>query len=121
MANLKIVTGDKQLKRVKGRITFETKLIENENGEEEILITGSMTTHRYIDDIYKIESNRYILKNVKVFNEVFGSEDFDILYNFTAEEYVVKNGETNLSEEAVKKLEKEIYKDDDSKLWEGGE
>lgn len=121
MANLKIVTGDKQLKRVKGRLTFETKLIENENGEEEILITGSMTTHRYIDDINKIESSRYILKNVKVFNEVFGSEDFNILYNFTAEEYSIKNGETNLSEEMVEELEKEIYKDDDSKLWEGGE
>lgn len=121
MANLKIITGDKQTKNVKGRLTFETKLVENTNGEEDIIIAGSMTTHRYIDDISKIESSRYILTGVEVYNEVFGSEDFNILYNFTAKDLCVKNGETNLSEELIKELEKRFYGDDDSKLWEGGE
>lgn len=121
MANLKITTGDKEIKRVKGRLTFETKLVEDEEGNEDIVIVGSMTMHKYIDDIYKIESNRYKLKDVKVISEMFGSEDFNILYNFTAKDYEVKNGETNLSEELIAKIEKEIYKEDDSKSWEGGE
>lgn len=121
MANLKIVTGSRKTKEVKGHLTVETRLVENENGEEEIIVSGTMTTHRYIDDISKIESNRYLLSGVKVFNEVFGSEDFNILYNFIADEFYVKNGETNLSEDLIKELESKIYKDDDSNIWEGGE
>lgn len=120
MANIKITTGDDKKHLVKGRLTFEAKLIETEDGEE-IVIVGRMTTHKYIEDISTLETHRYVVEGVSVFREVFASDDFDILYEFIAKDYLVKNGETNLGNELIESIEKEKYKNDDSNLWEGKE
>lgn len=120
MANIKIITGDDKEHLVKGRLTFEAKLIETEDGEE-IVIVGQMTTHKYIEDISTLETYRYVVEGVSVFREVFASDDFDILYEFIAKDYLVKNGETNLGNELIESIEKEKYKNDDSNLWEGKE
>lgn len=115
MANIRITSSDKKSYNEKGNLTFEAqKTVDNE-----IVITGRMTTHKYIEDIDKIETHRYILKGVDVFKEVFGSDDFDILYEFIAKDYIVKNGETNLSNELIESIEKKMYELEDSKLWEG--
>lgn len=119
MANIKITTGNNKVKKVKGRLTFETKLIEDEEGKKEIVVQGQMTTHRYFEEIKKIETSRYILKGITVYNEVFGSEDFKILYNFVAEDYAIKGGETNLDEKLIKDLEAKEFAQDDSTMWEG--
>lgn len=121
MANIKITTGNNKVKNVKGRLSFETNLIENEEGEKIIAVKGQMTTHRYFEEIEKIETDRYLLEDITVYNEVFGSEDFKILYNFVANSYLIKGGESNLSEELIAELEKQEFSDDDSMLWEGDE
>lgn len=116
MAQLKIISGKKSY-NVKGRFTFETNLVEK-NGNEEIVVSGALSTHKYLDDITQIESNRYIVKNIKVYNEVFGSEDFNILYNFTADDYEIKGGETNLPLDIEEELERTLHQEDDSLMWE---
>lgn len=121
MANIKITTGNNKVKQVKGRLSFETNLVENEDGEKEIVVKGQMTTHRYFEEIEELETNRYIISGITVYNEVFGSEDFKILYNFIATSYTIKGGETNLTEELIKSLEAKEFDNDDSDLWEGDE
>lgn len=121
MAKLIITTNNRKKYEVKGRVTFEAKLIENENGKQEIIISGKMTTHKYIEDIDKIETHRYLLTDVQVYKETFGSDDFDILYDFIAKDYNVKNGITNLSNTLIDSIEEKIYESDDSNMWEGDE
>lgn len=119
MAQIKITTSDRKTLNVKGRLTFTTELLKDETGMEYIRVEGQMVTHKYIEDIFKIETHRYLLSNIEVYKETFGSDDFNILYEFTAKDYTIKNGATNLSNELIEEIEKEMYASDDSKLWEG--
>ena len=118
MANIKITTSDNKKYEVKGDLTFEATLIETENGEV-LRTVGQMTTHKYIDDIVKIETHRYLLTGVKVYKETFGSDDFNILYEFIVNDYTVKKGVTNLGNELIESIEADLYKNSTSKLWEG--
>ena len=119
MAQIKITTSDRKTLNVKGRLTFTTELLKDEEGMEYIRVEGQMVTHKYIDDIFKIETHRYLLSDIEVYKETFGSDDFNILYEFIAKDYTIKNGATNLSNELIEEIEKEMYASDDSKLWEG--
>ena len=119
MAQIKIMTSDRKTLNVKGRLTFTTELLKDEAGMEYIRVEGQMVTHKYIEDIFKIETHRYLLSDIEVYKETFGSDDFNILYEFIAKDYTIKNGATNLSNELIEEIEKEMYASDDSKLWEG--
>ena len=119
MAKLIITTDERKQYKVNGQITFSDQLIELEDNKRGIYISGKMTTHLYIDNIDKIETHRYILTGVNVIRETFGSNDFDILYDFEAKDFIVKNGVTNLSNELIDSIEREIYKDEESDKWEG--
>ena len=119
MAQIKITTSDRKTLNVKGRLTFTTELFKDETGMEYIRVEGQMVTHKYIEDIFKIETHRYLLSDIEVYKETFGSDDFNILYEFIAKDYTIKNGATNLSNELIEEIEKEMYASDDSKLWEG--
>ena len=44
---------------------------------------------------------------------------FSILYEFEAKDYTIKNGATNLSNELIEEIEKELYALSDSNRWEG--
>lgn len=128
MAMLRIIDSDKKTFNVKGLLTFRaSKYIDEETKEEGILVTGEMKTHRYIESIDRIETHRYILLDVEVVQETFGSDDFDILYEFRAKDYFVKNGETDLSEDLIAKIESRKYNKNfsDAIYWdtnlEGGE
>lgn len=118
MAQLKITTKDRKAIKVNGNVTFEAELIEV-NEEERIQITGKMMTHKYIEEIEKIETHRYILTGIEVWRETFGSDDFNILYEFVANDYIVKNGLTNLGNDLIEEIEASIYEDSTSNLWEG--
>ena len=75
--------------------------------------------HNYIEGIIGIESARYKLTNVDIVREVFGTNDFNILYEFVLTDgYSYEIKEDTLSEEAIKEIEDEEYKDDDSNKWE---
>lgn len=82
-------------------------LIDNENAEGAfsfsvtmdesvkpavITISGVLTADKYFEEITKIENDRYILRNVHVFQESFGSDDNTYGYAFTAGSYIRKAG-----------------------------
>lgn len=118
MAKLIITTDEKEVIEVQGRMTFES--IRNAEGKLDTY--GQLVTHKYIDGIDKIESSRYILETVNVTREVFGTNDFNILYEFQLEdgyEYYVK--EDVLTDEEIKKMQDEEYSEEDCKKWEGKE
>ena len=102
-----------------GKITVR-RTLENEN----LIIVGSLATHYYLEEITSLETDRFIIYKIEVFEEVFGSDDFDILYNFKARILKIK-GMSNLSIEELKAIENVIYKNNgivrNSTLDFGGE
>lgn len=75
-----------------GKLSFTRERIKNnETLENEILISGTLSTHEYIEEILSIESERYILNGVDVYHESFGSNDIDIYYSFFANEIIIKD------------------------------
>lgn len=121
MSMIKITTEDNKEHLIKGRLTFRVEKVEDEHGNVELITRGKMTTHYYFEDIKKIETDRYVLKDIDVYAEEFASNDFDILYNFLIDDYDVKGGITNLSQEIISKIEEEEYKNEDSNKWERSE
>lgn len=108
----KLVINDNLL--IKGKLSFERAL--NEEGTA-FIIQGVLSTHLYFDDIEKIDSNRFTLDGVEVYKETFGSDDYNILYHFTAKQLEVlgykQNGATYLLYgEEMKMIEDEMYKDE---------
>ena len=71
--------------KVNNKITIEGKMtIEQANVDNVLKVSGVFASETYIDDIKQLECNRYIVTNVNVYAEVFGSEDPEIAYHFTA-------------------------------------
>lgn len=91
--NSEIVVINDKIKVI-GAISYSlTKLNkENEYGlEEEILeIEGSLITNYYTQDITKLETCRYILDDIEVYKEEFGSREENIIYRFKAQYARVK-------------------------------
>lgn len=84
MARLLITTEEGKEIRTNGHVTFEMEKVYSEELEEDIVITrGKLAIHEYIEDIYSIETDRYILIGIDVVKEVFGTNDYNILYEFT--------------------------------------
>jgi hypothetical protein len=101
-----IIINDDKL--VKGMMSINRQLDLSKNPPM-LTIAGQLQTHRYFDEITSIESERYRVKGVTVFQESFGSDDFNIIYSFLADSLEVINGETNLTEEEIRLKEIEIY------------
>ena len=55
-----------------------------------MIVKGSFQTGEYVEEITKLESARYIIKDVKVLFEAFGSDDDIIIYHYTAKSLIVK-------------------------------
>lgn len=90
-----------------GRLSITRTLLED---NKTVVITGVLATHYYIEEIKTLETYRYKLEGVEVYSESFGSDDFDIIYNFKAKELINRFGSSNLSEKEIMKYEEEIYK-----------
>lgn len=99
----KISVNDEHL--INGRVTVRRYKDENDN----IIIEGSIATHFYIEEINTVETYRYSLTGIDVIEEIFGSDDFDIVYNFIARELQVKNNMSDLSTNEIIEIEKNIY------------
>ena len=109
-----------------GKFTVSRNLITRENGEETILVEGTLCTHDYIEELKSIESYRYIVKNINVTGEGFGSDDYDILYKFTAEGIEIKGVRDGdliriLSKEEQQQIEKIKYRKDNEIFGDIGE
>lgn len=75
-----------------GTITFERHAVYD---EESGIVTGQMitglcATREYIEDLYEIETERFVLTDVNVYKESFGSNEYMILYHFNAGDVRVK-------------------------------
>ena len=119
MAKILITTGDGEVIETQGKMTFETIKKEDEHGDIYFETIGQLAIHEYIVDIDKIESARYLLENVDVYREVYGTDDFNILYEFTANGIDVSVKKSNMDKGKIDVLRKKEYENDDCKDWEG--
>ena len=119
MARILITTGDGEVIETQGKMTFETIKKEDEHGDIYFETIGQLAIHEYIVDIDKIESARYLLENVDVYREVYGTDDFNILYEFTANGVNVSVKESNMDKGKIDVLRKKEYENEDCKDWEG--
>lgn len=119
MAKILITTGDGEVIETQGKMTFETIKKEDEHGNIYFETIGQLAIHEYIVDIDKIESARYLLENVDVYREVYGTDDFNILYEFTANGIDVSVKESNMDKGKIDVLRKKEYENEDCKDWEG--
>lgn len=119
MAKILITKGNEEVIETQGKMTFETIKSFDEDGDMYFKTIGQLAIHEYIDDIECIESSRYLLKGVDVYREVYGTDDFNILYEFELVEgtdVIIK--ESNLDNEKIKLLKEKEYKNEDCKEWE---
>lgn len=119
MAKILITTGDGEVIETQGKMTFETIKKEDEHGDIYFETIGQLAIHEYIVDINKIESARYLLENVDVYREVYGTDDFNILYEFTANGIDVSVKESKMNKGKIDTLRKKEYENEDCKDWEG--
>ena len=119
MAKILITTGDGEVIETQGKMTFETIKKEDEHGDIYFETIGQLAIHEYIVDINKIESARYLLENVDVYREVYGTDDFNILYEFTANGIDVSVKKSNMDKGKIDALRKKEYENEDCKDWEG--
>ena len=66
-----------------------------------ILIEGVLATKYFEQDIEKIETRRYVIMNVDVYSEEFGSLEDEIIYRFRADAFRVKYQMTENPEERL--------------------
>lgn len=105
-------------KEINGLLT----VIRKRDDEGNIIVSGQLLTHRYIDHIYHIESERYILDNVDIVCEEFASNDAMIRYEFFTESLFIKglddsnDNETNLPQHILTLVEQEYFKDEQKEL-----
>lgn len=69
----------------KGELVVSNSIAVNEEGKKFILTQGTLKIDALIDEIDMIESDRLKVSGVYVFEEVFSSEEDNILYKFQAE------------------------------------
>ena len=119
MAKILITKGNDEVIETQGKMTFETVKRFDEDGEVYFETIGQLAIHEYIDHIKCIESARYLLKGVDVYREVYGTDDFNILYEFRLEEGAdVEIKESNLDEDKLQLLKLKEYSNEDCKEWE---
>lgn len=106
-------------KKIKGRLSVIRKKDEDGN----ISVSGGLLTHRYIDFIEKIETERYIIENVDVHTEEFASNEYYISYEFIAENIEIKgleglnSNETNLPQEIEDEIEAKLQEEEKNELF----
>lgn len=48
---------------------------------------GILEINSYIEDIYKLENDKYVVTGIDVYREIFASEENSIGYEFTYKDY----------------------------------
>lgn len=75
-------------------------------------IEGQLITHGNYEIITSLESARYLVSGIEIKRIKFDSDDFNIIYEFKADEIDVKGGISNLDSDTINKIEEEMYKSD---------
>lgn len=97
-----------------GKLSVDRTLNETKDG---FIITGIFASHLYYEDIKSLESSRFKVSGIQVYQESFGSDDYNILYHFIAEKLTLKDLMQDgigyiLYGEEMKMIEEEMYKND---------
>ena len=119
---------------VKGNLSISRKLIKepylDQTGRERVKtyfsIEGILSTHLYFSEINNIKCPRYVLNDVEVYEEDMGSDDYNIIYHFSAGELIVEGTEIDgisyiLNGDEMKAIEDVLYKNDTLLLGDIGE
>lgn len=94
-----------------GRLSVDREAVYNEKGEMTgVQVTGMLAVHEYFEEITEIESERYLVKNVNVYKESFGSNEYLILYYFIADDFDVKPD--TLNDDVKWLMEEEMIKEE---------
>lgn len=109
--------------KAKGKISVSRALNED---KDDFIITGAFSSHLYYEDIKSLETSRFKISGIDVYQETFGSDDYNINYYFIAKKFVLKDiiddgiGHILYNEE-VKMIESEMYKNEHPILGDIGE
>ena len=69
---------------VEGSFSFDVST-DNTRKPPVFSIVGVFTTaDKYIEELHTLQNNRYRLENIKVVSESYGSEEDNVVYNFSA-------------------------------------
>lgn len=106
-----------------GNLSVSRTLNETNDG---FIITGIFASHLYYEDIKSLESERFKVSGVNVYQESFGSDDYNILYHFIADKFISKDIMDEgigyiLYTEEMQMIEEEMYKNDHPILGNIGE
>lgn len=99
---------------VNGKVTFDRVPNEDRSGFN---IQGIILTHLFFDEITSIETKRFKLTGIDVYQESFGSDDYNIGYYFTCENVEILGTEKDgakfiLYPSEMEMIEAEMYKDE---------
>lgn len=99
---------------VKGNVTFNRVVNEDKTG---FIIEGILLTHLYFDDIKILSTSRYRLTGVEVYQEAFGSDDYNIGYYFRCDDIEILGQESDgakfiLYPSEMAQIEEVMYKDE---------
>lgn len=121
MAQIKI----NKEKFVEGKFTVKQKLVESEElvpdgsgnmvPQQKVVIVGIFSTHDYIEELDTIESERYLIQDINVYEETFGSNDYEISYEFVAGSLTVK--EDYVPEKVKIVVEADLYQDENKEYF----
>lgn len=97
-----------------GKLSVDRMLNETKDG---FIIAGVFASHLYYEDIKSLESNRFKVSGVQVYKESFGSDDYNILYHFIADKFILKDAMQDgigfiLYSKEMDMIENEMYKDE---------
>lgn len=106
----------------KGKVSVSRTLNEEKDG---FIITGAFSSHLYYEDIKSLETSRFKVSGIEVYQESFGSDDFNINYYFIAKKLTLKDVMNDgigfiLYGEEMKMIENEMYKNEHPVLGDIG-
>lgn len=109
--------------KAKGKVSVSRSLNEEKDG---FVITGAFSSHLYYEDIKTLETSRFKISGIEVYQESFGSDDFNINYYFIAKKFKLKDIMNDgigfiLYGEEMKMIEDEMYKNEHPVLGDIGE
>ena len=99
---------------IRGKVSITRR--RNDELEMKVIETfGILATHDYIEHIDTIETERYLLSEVDVYQEDFGSNDYNIVYSFKANNLIIKDD--YIPDKVKEVIEYELYKDENEEYF----
>lgn len=88
-------------KKIDGTFSFSVDVDRNVRPNV-VTISGAIQTKEHLEGINTVANGRYVLRDVDIISESYGSEDESVVYGFTAKDYEV-NWDVKNNKEASKR------------------